>query len=142
MGVNLVNIRSFTWDDISSVNMLMARLCKDTDSPFDETRFKKSVKKRIRDPKSMLFVAEVDDHLIGMVHAFIEKNHTGIINNFFVLSRYRKQGVGGKLLDYAEAFFKRHKINKIIFKARRGRRIFNIMRNRGYKEQYVVMMKD
>jgi len=82
--------------------------------------FARELQQRLDDPNYRLAVVEFDDELVGYCLSYISKKpyffklgKFGFIGDLYVLEAYRRNGFGRKLVDDANAFFKRKKVDQV-----------------------------
>lgn len=72
-----------------------------------------SIHARCREANGKIFVAELDDSVVGFAAVLAQEKFTepdeplgtyAFISDLVVLSQYRRHGIGRQLLDHAEAF--------------------------------------
>lgn len=82
--------------------------------------FARELQQRLNDPNFRLAVVEFDGELVGYCLSYISKKlyffklgKFGFIGDLFVLEAYRRNGFGRKLVEDADAFFKRKKVEQV-----------------------------
>jgi len=82
--------------------------------------FARELQQRLSDPNYRLAVVEFDDELVGYCLSYVSKKpyffklgKFGFIGDLFVLENYRRNGFGRMLVDDANAFFKRKKVEQV-----------------------------
>jgi len=92
---------------------------------------------------SLVLLALAGGKPVGYATAFIFEGSRGYVDEIFVLEKYRALGIGKKLLDRVEAWFKSGGIEHIIlnvFLWNRGAADF--YRREGFKEYYICYKKE
>jgi|BEDMetMinimDraft_2_1075160.scaffolds.fasta_scaffold00172_6 ribosomal protein S18 acetylase RimI-like enzyme len=107
-------IRLATKEDMESIIELFSRL-KMLNEEFDPMlkisnnlfeKLREYVEESINDVNSFIVIAEVDNEVIGAAKVsireriFHEINFMGLIEEFYVSPKYRRKGVGEKMLKY------------------------------------------
>jgi len=117
-----IQIRKATKKDIKEIAELMKKeLSK---PPFNEKTGTRGILKSLSYyfKTTDIYVAVLDGKIIGVVDLFIDQHWEGpviIIEDLAVDSRYRKQGIGKKLLDRVGDMAKKKKVKAIYFQTHR-----------------------
>jgi ribosomal protein S18 acetylase RimI-like enzyme len=86
------------------------------DSLFgDNDSYIKKIKERITKFPGGLVIVEIDEIPIGQIELQIKQvdnKDIGYVNLFYLVTEYRGQGFGTKLIDYAESFFIENNISE------------------------------
>jgi GNAT superfamily N-acetyltransferase len=112
-----ISIRKWTRDDLFQIHKAWLGYCRtvarsDMQIRTDaDTAMMKWLTARFRQPSSMGFVAEADGAVVGFLTAriddwesvppVIESRRIGIIDAVYVADEFRRQGIGGQLIDRA-----------------------------------------
>lgn len=80
----------------------------------------KSLKEDFNDKKIKIFIYEIEGKIVGYINFSIIKcssytkvKYRGEIHDLFVSKKYRKKGIGKKLVNYALSFFNSKNIKNI-----------------------------
>jgi GNAT superfamily N-acetyltransferase len=112
-----ISIRKWTRDDLSQIHKAWLGYCRtvarsDMQIRTDaDTAMMKWLTARFRQQSAMGFVAEADGAVVGFITAriddwesvppVIESRRIGIIDAVYVADEFRRQGIGGQLIDRA-----------------------------------------
>ncbi|TFG01076.1 MAG: GNAT family N-acetyltransferase [Promethearchaeota archaeon] len=113
-------IREFTERDIDEITQLMKKLCSLKDQDFDETRWRMSLEKHMREDTNteVLVAFDKDTNTVaGMAFASIKNSEKGFrfgyLSNLIVKEEARRSGIGETILAHTIDYFKRHHVDSI-----------------------------
>ena len=126
-----LNIRPATSEDLDLL-LAIERQC------FRAHRFdRKDFQYHLKNPRSILSVAEVDGQIAGYVAGIIyhgSKRRLGWIYSMAVLPAWRGRGIGSRLLKYFEAEAAKKGSQAVVLEVRRtNRTAFSLYRKAGYE---------
>ena len=105
--MDVISIAPWKGEDLAQVMDLWQRAFADREYDFriDETRFRQRVLDHPDFNPEGAFIAKGEGRVVGYVLAVAPSpGETGYLSVLMVDSDYRRQGVGGRLLDAAEGF--------------------------------------
>jgi ribosomal protein S18 acetylase RimI-like enzyme len=144
-------IRKWKLDDIASITTLLNQLSIDLgESDLYEARAVKShFHKMAKDPKTYeTYVFILDKAVVGFIsivyyRSFFHKVGTALINELVVNRKYRNNGIGKELVNYAIKKAKMKKMDEIevgVMKDNRGAVLF--YKKNGFDEEYLLLGKE
>ncbi|GEM_PF-6654956 len=71
------------------------------------------MKEALRDPNKIILIAEAEDKTVGFLYAFRTSPEELYINDIYVLQKYRRKGIGSKLVKELEKKAKEIGIKRI-----------------------------
>ena len=86
------------------------------------------------DPKRELYVAEIQDEIIGFLVIQIEGSFTGYIQSIGITPSWRNKGFGSQLMEYAEKRIFREKPNVFVCVSSFNKKAHKFYKNLGYKQ--------
>ena len=112
-----ISLRKWNRDDLSEIQRAWLDYCRKAArsdmhlKPDAETTMKQWLAQRFRQPESMGFIAEQGDTFAGFligriddwesVPPVIEPRRLGIVDAVYVAETFRRQGIGGRLVERA-----------------------------------------
>lgn len=102
----------------------------------DELRYNKNhIEEYVTNPVGRFFVYEVDGKIVGAILVELRKKAKYIyLDDIIVDRKYRKQGIGSKLMDYIENLAKKEKIKLLFgFTEISNKPIHKLLKKRGYE---------
>ncbi len=146
-------IRKSNENDIISINKLFAELIK------FESRFSNNITSNIQiegdynyifnDDKSILFVVELDNKIIGFIYAYEKEldevfiNKEVFIEAIFILEKYRNKGIGKLLMKELEKWCYAKNIKYIdIDVMKNNKEALSLYGKIGYKEVKIGLRKE
>lgn len=112
-------------------------------------KYLKYIKKELTKKHGHMFVAELNNQVIGLLTLFIEENeieeHKGVhmyISDIVVGKLYRRQGIAQKLMTYAEKFAKDNNIKEIRLGVLANNiSAFDLYKKKGYAPRIISLTK-
>lgn len=108
-----VRLKKITIKDAAAITSLIGQL--GYESSITDTA--QRIKSILPDPQHFAVVAEVDNKIVGWIHAFItvhlQSNSFAEIGGMVVEENFRGKGIGKKLIDEAEKWAIKQNINKL-----------------------------
>lgn len=108
-----VRLKKITIKDAAAITSLIRQL--GYESSITDTA--QRIKSILPDPQHFAVVAEVDNKIVGWIHAFItvhlQSNSFAEIGGMVVEENFRGKGIGKKLIDEAEKWAIKQNINKL-----------------------------
>ncbi|MCX6815531.1 MAG: GNAT family N-acetyltransferase [Candidatus Aenigmarchaeota archaeon] len=90
----------------------------------------------IKDRKgNIVLVAVLDGKIAGFASCKIMSHHWAMVDNFYVLKKYRKEGIGSQIEDHLERELRKKKVKyvtRLVGAEHKNSRIF--LKKRGFKE--------
>lgn len=85
---------------------------------------------------NILIVAEVNSRIVGFVYCKIMSHHWAMVDNFYVLPKFRKEGVGTSVEEVLLAELRRRNVRYITLLVKPENKIMRrFLRKRGFGEQ-------
>lgn len=115
-----VSIRSATESDLARILALFAELNPD-DEPLPEARASETWGRILAQEGHEILVAELDDRVVGCCVLVVVPNLSrsarpfAVIENVIVDSRYRRRGIGARILQEASDAARREGCYKVMF---------------------------
>lgn len=154
-------IREYAPEDIKMVKQCIYELLEDDSvrQPYYWQTPEKAIKdgyleymlRWVSKSNGKFFVAEIKGIVVGYIIIIIDDDkdsspcikikHLGYILDFVVLHKYRKQGIGKKLLDSAEQYLKSQNCGYVSLDFTTGNPAFGFYKKYGYKECSTNMKK-
>jgi len=105
---------------------------------------------QLKETGMLIFVAEIDNKIVGYISFSIEKNDPwfkikkyGFIDNTYTDIMYRRQGIAKKLIEFAENYFRKRGISHIMLKTTLQNEIAQkTWEHFGYKKELYVHLKE
>jgi GNAT superfamily N-acetyltransferase len=99
--------------------------------------YKKSeLRQWIKDKKNnIVLVAVLDGKIIGFTVCKVMSHHWAMVDNFYVLKKYRKEGIGTYIEDHLESQLRKRKVKyvtRLVGADHRNSRMF--LKKRGFRE--------
>lgn len=108
---------------------------------FDTFTFEKRIAQFNDRDAVRVFAAKKNDAIIGYCIAST-KDRIGEIDSIYVKTGFRKEGVGDRLMDYAENWLKEQNILKLNISVAQGNEeAFAFYNRHGYKHRFSVLEK-
>lgn len=106
-----MEIKKSQLSDLPKVHQLFCSYLKFYQQEVDQVRSWEFLRQRLAQNESAIFIAEVNEVACGFVQLYpcfssLSQSHTWILNDLFVDSNLRKNGIGQKLIETAVAFTK------------------------------------
>jgi ribosomal protein S18 acetylase RimI-like enzyme len=144
---NNISIRVYDERDNEYVTKLMQDLCVTYNTDFDEDRWRRSLEqKKANSALTRMFVADLDDNVIGMLVADIrhtQEDKVGYITNLIVSPDFRNKGVGERLISSAIDFFRDSHVSTIKANIRPKTSLaMKLLAKLGFEETVVQLRKD
>jgi len=112
-------IREFSERDIDDITSLMKQICQIKGQTFNESRWRTSLEKRMKEEHSEVMVAfdKNNNEILGMAQCSIRNTDQGqqfgYISNLIVKEEKRRIGIGEMLMHHIIDFFRKNRINSI-----------------------------
>lgn len=142
-----MKIRDYRPEDLEKILEFKRKSAKYSfpDRGINLDRFKRIFIKRLEKGKGAAKMLEEDGKVIGYAWFTVKKLTTGkvgVVNHIFVDEPYRGQGLGDKLMQEAEKFFKDREMERVRVTITKGnQRSFKFCKKHGFKEKRVIMEK-
>lgn len=112
-------------------------------------KYIKHIRKEIFGKKGGIFVAEFDNEIAGLITMYIDENEIEekegmhvYISDLVVRKKYREQGIGQKLMLYAEKFAKENRIKEIhLTVLDKNTSALDLYLKKGYKRKMISLIK-
>lgn len=158
-----LKIREFQKRDKKTISKLMFRFGRYLENLDDMKRIKYSkdhepaytnnMLREVRSMRGQIFIAEVGGKIIGFTAGFIQKltrlekkslieTKPGIVSELYVDDKYRRLGIGKKLLSTMESYLKNKGCDVVrlgVFAPNKNARAF--YKKLGYKERDIDLIK-
>lgn len=153
-----LKIREATIKDFKLVKDFQSRMVKEERGLRISLRSRKKevrtyndneIKRILRSPNGCFVIAEANGLPVGCAYVRIEKvfgdwcvyKKRGYLGQLFVDRKYRRKGIGKKILDYRIKWLKSRRIKFIVLRAYvKNKKAIKLFRKRGFKD-YTVEMK-
>ncbi len=107
-----------------------------------ETYYKEETEDFLKKPNSASFVAQLQDKLIGFIHAYHSKDSEySYIDELFILEEYRGNRIGEKLLSEAEKFLKQFDCPVKLEVYSWNNKSISFYKKHGYLDEGIVLEK-
>ncbi len=105
-------------------------------TPWNERWTKEKVKKTIKNYEGKVYVAVIDNNVVGFA-LVTESYYIGgpvvVLENLVVSNNYQEQGVGSILLKYVERIYKKKRFAKVFLNTIKKTKSYKFYKKRGYK---------
>ncbi len=109
----------------------------------------KYIYKELSGKRGGIFVAELNDCIVGLIIMYIDKNEIEEIDGFHlyisdlvIRKEYRNQGIGQQLMRYAERFAKDHNVRETHLSVlTKNVSALNLYQKKGYKPKKIYLIK-
>ena len=115
--------------------------------PYSEKWSKKDALDKIKEYSGYcsIFVAKIDTKIAGFVIANTYKWYDGLrglISEIFVSKGFQRKGIGKKLMNSAENYFKKKHVREMLLYAHKNSKAINFYRKLNYKKDgYIPFIK-
>lgn len=114
--------------------------------PYNEKWSEKDSLKKIKEylKKNYIFVLEIRKEIVGFIigSTFLwYDGQRGFIDEIVISLNFQGKGLGKKLMNHIEKFFKKKEIKRISLASSKKAKAFKIYKKLGFKEQFVTMAK-
>ena len=130
-----MKIRKATKKDINKVIKMWIREFAKT--PWKEKWTKQKVEKTIKSSKGKVYVAIINNKIVGFIHVSERYYVAGLIvvlENLVVSKDYQNQGVGSELVEYIERIYRKKQFCKIFLNTMTKATSYKFYKKRGYKD--------
>lgn len=105
--------------------------------------------KELSGKKGGIFVAELNDAIVGLIIMYIDKNEIEeidgshlYISDLVIRKQYRNQGIGQQLMRFAEKFAKDHNVTETHLSVlTKNTSALNLYQKKGYKTKKIYLVK-
>ena len=139
-----MNIRKAEENDLRGVvDIFITEFLKE---PFKEIWSKENALKKVKKyfKESNILVAEINNEIVGFIisstYLFYDGNR-GYIEDICVKEEFKKKGIGTKLMQKAEDYFKEKGIKTFNLMTSKKNDVFKFYEKLGYKETHLVLFE-
>jgi len=104
--------------------------------PWNEKWTKEKVKKTINSYRGKIYVAVVDNDIVGfalVTEGYYLKGRIVTLEELIVSNDHQRQGIGSALLKYIEKIYKKKQFARIWFTTIKSSEAYKFYKKRGYK---------
>ncbi|MFH1978174.1 MAG: GNAT family N-acetyltransferase [Candidatus Aenigmatarchaeota archaeon] len=140
-------IREYTESDLDQILKFKEQSAKISfpEQKIKTEKFKKILEKKLEKHEDCIKILEVKSKVAGYIQMSIKKTIVGdygIIDNVFVKGEYRRAGIGKKMMEEAEKYFKKKKIDKMRVKVTLTNiASLNLCKKLGFEEKRLILEK-
>ena len=105
-------------------------------TPWNEVWTKEKVKKTIKNYYGKIYVAVIDNNVVGfalVTETYYLDGQIVILENLVVSSNYQGQGIGSALLKHVERIYKKKRFAKVFLDTIKKTKSYKFYKKRGYK---------
>lgn len=138
-----VNVRPANSDDIKQISELMQELLGNTINER-ESIFKDALSYN----NYVALVAEIDENIVGFldIWCFPDVGHganLGLIGNFIVSKRYRKMGIGSKLMEESMKIAREKKFHEFhVWTDTKNKDAIEMYKKHGFTREWLLLEKE
>jgi ribosomal protein S18 acetylase RimI-like enzyme len=141
------------WTAIKALNQQLFFNDKTYDNTLDVSwpdKNEKYFKDRIRGKKTITFVAELNNQIVGYLIASIKKAEAyrtikklAELENMFVIQKYRGQGIGSELINYFFKWAHKERIERVqVIASSSNLKAIALYRKKGFQDYTVTLEKN
>ena len=129
-----IRIRKAQKKDLNQVIKIWVTEFRKT--PWNERWTKEKVKKTIKNHEGKVYVAVIDNNVVGfalVTESYYLDGPVVILENLVVSNNYQEQGVGSALLKHVERIYKKKRFAKVFLDTIKKTKSYKFYKKRGYK---------